>query len=284
MPSLEFLIEFFFPSTIVSLQLPDFKIQSYVARWNSLRASSHVVTQTPRPSIVSLRIKLSTAHALPCSHHSTVNEHVKFILFDDSQRQQFPFARRKKGSGERQCQVRFSIRNKCTKTTSNITTCSTAHFGVVFLASERVGRVAIVINELKFRAIKDISTQNMLFTLNGMKRNKWEIYVFLLYLSVCYVFVLSAVRSNRTSSRQLLFVPRVALAVLERWAENILWRRTFPRRRHEKILESHDRQLFLSCFHSFSAFSLATIWWRSFLLVTPARATTSNSIRTIIPI
>lgn len=220
-----------------------------------MRASSHVVTQTP--SIVSLRIKLSTAQALPCSHHSTVNEHVKFILFDDSQRQQFPFARRKKGGGERQCQVRFSIRNKCTKTTSNITTCSTAHFGVVFFG-ERASRAGGDSNK-RTEVQNDKRHFHPKYVVH-IKRHEAEQMRNLCFPSL---FIgLLCVRTFCGAEQQNLISPTFicssccscgALEMSRKYSPA----KNFPRRRHEKILKSHDRQLFLSCFRSFSGFSLS---------------------------
>lgn len=112
------------------------------------------------------------------SHAHQVNKHVKSILFANSQRQQFSFCQKMEMSSA------LSIRcNKCAhKTTSKLRHVQQHHFGC---SGEGGWGVRIVINELKFRTIKDIFTKNMLFTLSGMKRNKCEIYAF----SFIYWFV-----------------------------------------------------------------------------------------------
>lgn len=107
---------------------------------------------------------------------SNCDKRSKFILLSE---------RHKKTFVEMKMSSALSIRNKCTSNI-RITTCSTE-----FLCFERESGVATVINELKFRLIKDIFTQKYVVNIKGhgveQMRNLCMFLIFIGLCSVCFL-------------------------------------------------------------------------------------------------
>lgn len=117
----------------------------------------------------------------------------------------------------------LSIRNKCTKTTSNITTCSTAHFVVSFFWRSESQAGGDSNKRIEVRSDKRYFHPKYVVRIKRHEVEQMRNLCFLLYLSLCYVLRCCCLNIiSRTSRNFYLFFMLLSVITAKKYFQTKL--------------------------------------------------------------